>query len=835
MIEWAVTSSVLILVVLALRRCLMGKISPRLQYGLWALVLLRLLLPVSLGATAVSILNLVEDANISNPVVGYMGGNTIQLSISEPDPTLPLEEQQEQYEQNVEQRQGEMDAAGTETGTPISLGTVLLGIWAVGAVSMGLWLLWVNGRFARKLRRSRMPLTVENCSRPVYVTGAAQTPCLFGLLRPCVYVTAEVAADETVLRHSLAHELTHFRHRDHIWAALRGLCLALHWYNPLVWLAAVLSQRDGELCCDEATVKELGETERAAYGRTLLAVTCQGHGNPLLTATSMTGSGIRERIVLLARHPKTAAYTLAAVVLIAAAAVGCTFTGAQKGDGDLSVTLAEGIEVPQAVADYAREYVEEQLTFYTEKEGYEITKAEIVGLTPINTGTAAENSGVNMYRLEYRLKAAHPEEIVLAGGMTMEDGAIAEWGSAGQPYLLLHWEDSGEATYWEPIRVISDLTIAEEYSTPEMLEEYGNAYTAAAMELYRYRVPQPNILTSADLDRDGEDEEIWLEEQPGDYYELVVKEQDGTELFREGAGTAHVVWNSLYLYSDSQGQVSLLRYNPYASTGFASYSYTLFTLEGGTQTVIQEGNLDFEVRQASERAEELIAFADEINTLLRRSSLLLSTQDGEVTIGPADRGEYLEHLSGVGDFLTEEELETYRSAFQPELTEGEQVTGVNPVSAFFTSYYQRPEDLNFEEFLRYLPGSESVKDDPDDPEFQALTAHPLWPFDGNLVPTPIHRYSRQVVDRVLERYAGITAAELSGVGMDTVIYLEEYDAWYNFTSDYGPGMFIPAYGLREGSTVTLWEQSSGNGTSGDALTLEESEDGFHILSHLPGA
>ena len=834
MIEWAVTSSVLILVVLALRRCLMGKISPRLQYALWALVLLRLLLPVSLGATAVSILNLVEGANISNPVVGYMGGNTIQLSISEPDPTLPLEEQQAQYEKNLDQWQAEMDADRAENGTPISLGTVLLGLWAAGALCLGLWLLWVNARFAHKLRRGRRPLAAD-CPLPVYVTGAVQTPCLFGLLHPRVYVTEEAAANETVLRHSLAHELTHCRHRDHIWAALRGLCLALHWYHPLVWLAAVLSQRDGELCCDEATVKRLGETERAAYGRTLLAVTCQGHGNPLLTATSMTGSGIRERIVLLARHPKTAAYTLAAVVLIAAAAVGCTLTGAQKGDGDLSVTLAEGIEVPQAVADYAREYVEEQLTFYTEKEGYEITKAEIVGLTPINTGTAAENSGVNMYRLEYRLKAAHPEELVLAGGMTMEDGAITEWGSAGQPYLLLHWADSGEATYWEPIRVISDLTIAEEYSTPEMLEEYGNAYTAAAMELYRYRVPQPNILTSADLDRDGEDEEIWLEEQPGDYYELVVKEQDSTELFREGAGTAHVVWNSLYLYSDSQGQVSLLRYNPYASTGFASYSYTLFTLEGGTQTVIQEGNLDFEVRQASERAEELIAFADEINTLLRRSSLLLSTQDGEVTIGPADRGEYLEHLSGVGDFLTEEELETYRSAFQPELTEGEQITGVNPVSAFFTSYYQRPEELNFEEFLRYLPGSESVKDDPDDPEFQALTAHPLWPFDGDLVPTPIHRYSRQVVDQVLERYTGITSAELSGLGMDTVIYLEEYDAWYNFTSDYGPGMFIPVYGLREGSTVTLWEQSSGNGTSGDALTLEESEDGFHILSHLPGA
>ena len=105
MFEWAVTSSVLILVVLALRRLLMGKISLRLQYGLWALVLVRLLVPASFGTTALSILNLVETANISNPVIGYMGGHTIQLSISEPDPTLPLEEQQEQYEKNLEQWQ----------------------------------------------------------------------------------------------------------------------------------------------------------------------------------------------------------------------------------------------------------------------------------------------------------------------------------------------------------------------------------------------------------------------------------------------------------------------------------------------------------------------------------------------------------------------------------------------------------------------------------------------------------------------------------------------------------------------------------------------------------
>lgn len=76
MLEWAVTSSVLILAVLLLRQCLKGKVSLRLQYGLWALVLLRLLIPVSFGSTAVSILNAVEgvEDQVPAPAVYYVGG-----------------------------------------------------------------------------------------------------------------------------------------------------------------------------------------------------------------------------------------------------------------------------------------------------------------------------------------------------------------------------------------------------------------------------------------------------------------------------------------------------------------------------------------------------------------------------------------------------------------------------------------------------------------------------------------------------------------------------------------------------------------------------------------
>ena len=223
MIEWAVTASVLILAVAALRRCLMGKISLRLQYGLWLLVLVRLLLPVSFGGTAVSVLNAVEGVREPRvePVAGYVDNYVQPAPASKPDSGLPPVETQAQAPW-----QAQPDTAPEEAGVPIAPQTVLLALWAAGAAGLSLWLLWVNVRFARRLRRSRRPLAEAGGPLPVYVTGAIGAPCLFGLVRPRIYVTEEVAADETILHHSLAHELTHYRHGDHVWSALREELMA---------------------------------------------------------------------------------------------------------------------------------------------------------------------------------------------------------------------------------------------------------------------------------------------------------------------------------------------------------------------------------------------------------------------------------------------------------------------------------------------------------------------------------------------------------------------------------------------------------------------------------
>ena len=141
-------------------------------------------------------------------------------------------------------------------------------------------------------------------------------------------------------------------------------------------------------------------------------------------------------------------------------------------------------DVPQPVRDYAADYVREQIEYYNSL-GYNITDAKITTLARINTGTASLAKDIGMWRLEYRLLPDDAGKVVLAGGMKMEDGWLTEWGSAGQPYLLLACDDTGTETSWQRVCVTNTDVIEQEYGTPEMLERYGDKFTAAAMELFK--------------------------------------------------------------------------------------------------------------------------------------------------------------------------------------------------------------------------------------------------------------------------------------------------------------------------------------------------------------
>ncbi len=348
MTAWILSSSALILLVLLLRFLFRKHLSPRLRYALWALALLRLLCPWSLGESRLSLIGAVEGSALYSAASQTLAEVKVHSS-SLRDTELSLEEAVEERSGTIYKLQGhpkaELAAKGQTSFTQdemlytyffedrlgVILGRVLRRLWIVGMAALGLWFLLVNLRFYDHLRRDRRELIGTVSLLPVYLSEAAATPCLFGLLRPAVYLPPEANLDPSELRHILTHEETHYRHGDQLWSLLRGLCLVVHWYNPLVWLAAVFSKQDGELACDEGAVRRLGEAERAAYGKTLLRMSCPGRPALMQTATTMTGGAraLRERIVFLARKPKPALLALVISLLIAAAAAGCAFVGAK--------------------------------------------------------------------------------------------------------------------------------------------------------------------------------------------------------------------------------------------------------------------------------------------------------------------------------------------------------------------------------------------------------------------------------------------------------------------------------------------------------------------------
>jgi len=385
MTEWILSSSILILIVILLRFCLKGRISLRLQYAIWGLVLARLLIPVSFGSTRISVVNL-ADAVQSQPAVQAIT-DVGKVNIPSQSFEAAYDQVVQEYEAagiDVDSLQGsdlealEYEAYDRMQGKTVSeiISEALRGIWVVGILVTGIVFIAANANFRKKLLASRRALQVKKDHLAVYATDKIDTPCLFGIKNPAIYVTDPVADDETFLRHVLEHEATHYRHGDHMWAVLRCACLALHWYNPLVWWAALLSQRDGELACDEATIQRLGEGERAEYGRTLIGMTCQKRANVLITATTMaTGKGgLKERIMLIAKKPRMALYTLLVVVLAAAVAVGCTFTGAKEKEPDQTQTQPQ---IP--ISSEPTEETEETKPTETEPTETEPTKTTPTG------------------------------------------------------------------------------------------------------------------------------------------------------------------------------------------------------------------------------------------------------------------------------------------------------------------------------------------------------------------------------------------------------------------------------------------------------------------------
>lgn len=162
----------------------------------------------------------------------------------------------------------------------------------------------------------------------IYESEFVDSPFVFGVVQPNIYLPMHM--DEGTAAHVIAHERAHLARRDHWWKVLGYLVLALHWFNPLVWVAYILFCRDIELACDERVVKGLDGAARADYSQALLS--CAAPKRAVAACPLAFGEGNIKTRVKSALHYKKPAFWVAAAAVLAVVIVAVCFLTNPKSD-----------------------------------------------------------------------------------------------------------------------------------------------------------------------------------------------------------------------------------------------------------------------------------------------------------------------------------------------------------------------------------------------------------------------------------------------------------------------------------------------------------------------
>ena len=253
LLQMSLAGGLLIAVICVLRLLLQHRLHRSVLLALWALAILRLLVPVFVSSE-LSVFNLPVFSREESTAITATAEAVETPEAAVPVPPVPT---------------------GTEiAASKASLSTrEILGlIWLGGVLLFGCAFLISPLRSLRAFRFS-VPLP-EDIQVPdglrVRMLDGLEAPLTYGLFRPMVLLPTALP-DQTQITHILLHEQEHIRHLD-LWMKLLLLVTAcVHWFNPLVWLMVFLASEDMEMRCDAAVVARLGKEHRLDYARTLVA------------------------------------------------------------------------------------------------------------------------------------------------------------------------------------------------------------------------------------------------------------------------------------------------------------------------------------------------------------------------------------------------------------------------------------------------------------------------------------------------------------------------------------------------------------------------------------
>lgn len=939
----SLTASVVILAVLAVR--LLLRRAPKVfAYALWAVVLFRLLCPVSV-TSAVSLMGALgapaQERTQRTSAVEYVPADRIRG-------TAPAVTQLPQTPLLAE-------TGGAVSDAPADTAPAAVPVMSFNEPVFILTLIWLAGMvlllaysLVSLLRLRRRLVGTVRLRDNIYLADHIPSPFVMGLFRPKIYLPSTLT--ETERGYILRHEQYHLRRRDHLVKFLSFLALCIHWFNPLVWAAFVLSGKDMEMSCDEAVVRELGEDIRADYSASLLSLATGRRivaGMPLAFGEGDTGSRIRN--LLNWKRPRPWVMAVCAVVcvgLIALCAANPGGTDAADGEENGSWPSVEAyvqdVMLSQTEVSYytynadgtcssqpRTAAVTDRKLIYLEKGG------EVTGLAPDGVLEEWEYYYLTKPELDVDMDA-----VALAGGQYHDDEGYFDLGSGNRHIVVALRRENNrydilcdiptndgifsgyhntmeEAIYdWYVTDQNLDLPLYVEdwidqinYNNPN--DKPGNypvhRYDVDGGYLY---IPISGWTKSDTSDAASPYWEWTSAYNTGSIFSIVYDEKslDVQRAEAEEIGFTPVDAGKLVWRLDPPAEGAHIRYYFYPAAGggcwtvstlwtdlgISDYPYIFiepqvmnlmvesfvpvedFTPAAGNSTRTERTSTQI-VPVGKSSAEITVGYTTQqgpdgetidpsagiylksvakVNSISRVGAVeqdqIVYLNDGKTAIVPVnftaglnEGGEGVRtygtvvtvDLTGGGverSVLSQQELDAYNAVMDDPAVRDESGDivdlNIQPASYFLTSYYDNVRDLNFEEFIRYFPSSGKTTE----AEFEALKKLDDWPFKWveNMadMPVPIQQHTVSSINEVLTRWGGITTNDLDTAG---VCYLEKYDAYYTYTSDFNTVLFAAESGQQVENYVYLYGNLNDRNRSVLTLRLTPGTDTWQIMSYLP--
>lgn len=329
LLQMSMSGGILILAVAFLRLFTLRVLPKRTFLILWAVVLIRLLIPFTplfrVSFPAPNFPN-VQEKRVEDTV------NAVSPAVRHADPAPPS---QARTGGNAAENPRPAQRPQTRTQTQ-NVAYCLRIVWAVGALTVGAFFIIVYAIGYLKFRQAfpvehdaaRVWMKTHTLKRKYAVKsfGGLDSPMTYGVLRPVILVPGAASWwNRPEAKFALEHEYIHMRRFDAAFKFALALALSVHWFNPMVWLFYELANRDIELSCDEEALERLGGTERAAYARALLAEE-ERRRTPVPFAAFGTNA-TQERIVEIMKYRKKSVGSVVLAAFLTLTLAACSVTG----------------------------------------------------------------------------------------------------------------------------------------------------------------------------------------------------------------------------------------------------------------------------------------------------------------------------------------------------------------------------------------------------------------------------------------------------------------------------------------------------------------------------